>query len=394
MKRTLNIALLLVVVFMTTVASAQKVKLKKDLIFIDKKEIPIKFESTKDGAYTFIDVSTGKAFLKADYIYKKVTEDISFKWLELWQGEKVNVNEADMEFFSLTLNIKKAVVEFIFKGLHFFDEKGVVDYTKVDEFFSEKRERVAEKEYQEELESLKEEREESLREIAEDIADQEEEIAEQYTDEIERYKKEQIKVGNIHNRIGYVIDSEGEKWEGKLSIAYKHVADPVIPQTMINAEIIGLTGRKGKTLGLVMYDEESGYSSKIFRAKNQEYCVLKSESGKDVIFQGLNIMKNPKEINTDFDINTQKVDEDWYCEELYERNGIRLFWKNPNSDLLIKTDDRELAFKFILSNKVLNRKILEKYLNKCTLGDKIDTVDFTSVEKVKELINFYNNSCN
>ncbi|WP_299244564.1 hypothetical protein [uncultured Aquimarina sp.] len=406
MKRTLNIILLLVVIFMTTGVSAQKVKLKKGVVFIDKKEIPVKVVSEGKSVYSFVNLSNGETFLTTKYFERKITDTKYFRWLEVSKEGADFINEVDLEVFSWSMNVKKTVAEFVLKGLEFFDNQGVIDNAKIDDFFSEKRVRVAEREYegkiQRSIDSIKGVKEERARVISEDIARQQNELeqAKQANeDEIQKrikdYEQKNFIAGHVFNRDGYVVDENGEKFEGKLFWKHKYIPDPKIPQDRLASYIHGFPERDGKTVDVIMYDEEAGYSSKIIRAKKEGYFAYMPDKGDEVVYRGLNIMKLPKEmIPEKFDVDDQKVEKDRFCKERFRGEGISIYQEFPKKDLLIKSENRKLAFKFILSDKDLNRKILEKYLDKCTLGDKIDTVDFTSVQEVKELINFYNNSCN
>ena len=122
-------------------ASANKVKIKRDFIYIDKKKTPLRVEKDGSNTYVFTDSSSGEVFVTASYYFERIDEENDYQWLVMKRDGSPFENEVDLEYLSFTLSVKKAVAEFMMKKLGFFDAKGVLNQSKLDEFFAQKRER-------------------------------------------------------------------------------------------------------------------------------------------------------------------------------------------------------------------------------------------------------------
>ena len=131
--------------------SSQKVKVKKDVILIDKQETSLRIiESKADNntIYNFKDTATEETFLNVDFVSDQVNENTKYEWLVLSKEGADFKNEVDMEYVSFTLNYKKAIAEFLMKRMGFFDASGKVKKEVIDDYFSEKRERESKEEYE------------------------------------------------------------------------------------------------------------------------------------------------------------------------------------------------------------------------------------------------------
>jgi hypothetical protein len=120
-------------------ASANKVKIKRDFIYIDKKKTPLRVEKGDNNTYIFTDSDSGEIFVTASYKIERVDEETSFQWLVLQTDKSPFANEIDLEYLSFTLSVKKAITEFMLKRLAFFDTKGTVNKAKINEFFAQQR---------------------------------------------------------------------------------------------------------------------------------------------------------------------------------------------------------------------------------------------------------------
>ncbi|MEM9362397.1 MAG: hypothetical protein AAGA43_07175 [Bacteroidota bacterium] len=132
-------------------AYSQKVKVKKDVILIDKQETPLRVTENKienNTIYTFTDSGTGEVFLKVDYVLDEINESNKYEWLVLSKEGVDFENEVDMEYVSFTLNYRKAIAEFLMKRLNFFDASGQVNKDVISDYFSEERERESKEEYE------------------------------------------------------------------------------------------------------------------------------------------------------------------------------------------------------------------------------------------------------
>ncbi|TDF34662.1 hypothetical protein EYS14_23175 [Alteromonadaceae bacterium M269] len=141
--QSLTFAFIAALLFTPFDALANKVKIKRDFIYIDKKKTPLKVEKDDTDTYIFTDTSSGKVFVTASYLFERVDDENSFQWLVLKTDGSSYANEVDLEYISFTLSVKKAVTEFLMKRLGFFDAKGVVNQSKLDEYFSQQRVRAS-----------------------------------------------------------------------------------------------------------------------------------------------------------------------------------------------------------------------------------------------------------
>nr|WP_298995193.1 hypothetical protein [uncultured Allomuricauda sp.] len=131
-------------------AFAQKVKVKKDVIVIDKQETPLRVTENKvdnNTIYTFTDSATGEIFVTVDYFLDEVNESNKYEWLVLSKEGAAFENEVDMEYVSFTLNYRKAIAEFLMKRMNFFDASGKVNQDAIGDYFGQKRERESKEEY-------------------------------------------------------------------------------------------------------------------------------------------------------------------------------------------------------------------------------------------------------
>ena len=137
---------------------SQKVKVKKDVIVIDKQETPLKIEDERVGDevfYNFINTATNTTFVKVEYITEEVGEGDRYQWLVLSKEGIPFKNEVDMKYLSFTLSNKKAIAEFLMKELNFFDTQGRIDNDAIHQFFDKKRVRESKEEYEASVASAK-----------------------------------------------------------------------------------------------------------------------------------------------------------------------------------------------------------------------------------------------
>ncbi len=131
-------------------AYSQKVKVKKDVVLINKQETPLRVTENKvenNTLYEFKDTSTGEVFVTVDYVLDEINESTKYEWLVLSKEGVDFENEVDMEYLSFTLNYRKAIAEFLMKKLNFFDESGQLNQNAIGDYFSEERERESKEEY-------------------------------------------------------------------------------------------------------------------------------------------------------------------------------------------------------------------------------------------------------
>lgn len=143
---TSKILILLGILTFVFSASAQKIKIKKGVILIDKVEIPIKVESeyitTKGGIIgdfhhilTFSDVSTSNVFVIVEHIGKMMSPNgVKETWLEISDPSKEKTNSVDLD--RKFGGGKKGIVNHLMNKYQFFTIEGTVNQNKITEFFN------------------------------------------------------------------------------------------------------------------------------------------------------------------------------------------------------------------------------------------------------------------
>ncbi len=140
---TPKIILLFVAAFLAFSASAQKIKVKKGEILLDKNPVAklVKSEA-EDAAYKYSLTSMAdEVAVEFNYRNELVTlegKQSFYRWLSIKQPNGELVNEVDFKFLSFTMNTQKGIAEFLIKKLQFLNKEGI-NTSKVKEFFSEKR---------------------------------------------------------------------------------------------------------------------------------------------------------------------------------------------------------------------------------------------------------------
>lgn len=131
-------------IIMSCASSGQKIGLKNDILYIDKKETPIKvYHEYKDPddfyffhqEYRFFDSSRSTPFLIVDYKGVQVPgRPENVVWLEISDAERTKTNSVD--FKGGFISSKKHVIKDMINKYHFFNQSGVVDYSRISEFLA------------------------------------------------------------------------------------------------------------------------------------------------------------------------------------------------------------------------------------------------------------------
>ncbi|MDY8138710.1 hypothetical protein [Aquimarina sp. 2201CG5-10] len=505
--RTSKLIVSFLTLLITVSITAQKVKVKKNVILIDKKETPLRVE-VKEGIYNFLDSTTGEVFVTADYNLKKIDENTKFEWLVLKNKDSEHENEVDMKYLSFTLNMKKAIAEFLMKEQGFFDVSGAVDNDKIKEYFGEKRERASKEKYKklvtaanaaaeeyastaglginvdselkrifrgsipytsssvddrirnaDEIENMigayrfadpntivirdldnvkigtvtqdisgkvtivsqlltnpltyssryrfkatdkyatKEFMIEAVRYLhAKDIRlgrDAKKMVA-QANQEIraeaqENYEEAKANSSNIYDQLGYGIDDKGQRFEGKVTMLFEKIKNP----NEMGGNIATIGGDNvGNKVKVIYLNEKEKKKIKMLAAKKEtRFCVF-SADGSETCYQGVRIKSNGMLASGDaISIGGSGAQ---YLKEVLKSGKVTIYQGIPSNKYFIKTDKQEKAFNFEFGSLIKEEKKIAKlneYLG-CSYGDgTYDEASFQDLENIKELINFYNNSC-
>lgn len=150
MKRFVRFSLLiLTVLLISTEVLAQKIKIKKDYLYIDKHKTPITIDIKHKSVdnmgdfhqiYTFTDTSSGRVFLYVDYKGYLIpgievsSVDGKLSWLEISNANRSKTNSVDFE--GGLFSSKKKIILALLNEYQLFNHNGVVDYQKINEFMT------------------------------------------------------------------------------------------------------------------------------------------------------------------------------------------------------------------------------------------------------------------
>ena len=485
-----NILIAVLLVF-SVALNAQKVKVKKGVILIDKGETPLRVD-LKGSDYVFTDTATNKVFATVNLESYKVDENKTFEWLIVKSEDSPNVNEVDMKYLSFTLNTRKAIAEFLMKELGFFDESGALDNNKITTFFSEKRERASKAEFDALVTTAKESAAEykateglniyvdpELKEITrkgdkigtyrfadaktliirdldtykigtitqdfsgnvtvdsklltnsityntknkfsatdkystkdfvieavrrmhvrglelghsakENLAKANEEAL---AEAIKNYEEAKANSANIYDELGYGIDDKGERYEGKVTMLFEDLKDP---REATGGTIVNLDGNEiGKKVSIIYLNEKDKKRTKTLTAKKgSRFCVF-DKDGNETCYQGVRIKSNGLLAGSGDELSIGGAGG-IFMKEVFKEGKGTIYQEFPSKKYYIKVDGQEKVFDFTFGSLIKEEKKIAKlkqYLNGCDYGDgTYDEAGFLDIEKVKELINFYNNSC-
>lgn len=145
MKNSLGFALLaLSVLLSTSLSCAQKVKIKDEVVYIDKQKTPLKLDVEHKSVeymgdfhqiYKFSDSAKDDVFLLVEYKGVKIPGvNGKYGWLEISDGSKSKINSVDFEG-GLFSSKQEIVLELINK-YQFFNRQGVIDRQKIADFMA------------------------------------------------------------------------------------------------------------------------------------------------------------------------------------------------------------------------------------------------------------------
>jgi len=142
MKTIIKIALLLFVVNLYS----QKVKIKKEIVLIEKKEVCKLIEKEKN--HYKLQSLEGKEVLDFEFesnTIETLEGDKQFDFLKFKNNEQVYYSDYDLSGIKMSFSGKKTLVRYLIKKSQFLNKDGI-NYTKIEDFFSKPRPRNREME--------------------------------------------------------------------------------------------------------------------------------------------------------------------------------------------------------------------------------------------------------
>lgn len=117
--------------------NAQKIKVKKDQVLLDKSPIAV-FEDL-GSTYNYANVGDKEnPIFTVDYNFLKISESVTKRWLVISDINKTKSTQVELEYLSFTLNNKKAISELLFKKYKILTSSGI-DETALIDFLSVER---------------------------------------------------------------------------------------------------------------------------------------------------------------------------------------------------------------------------------------------------------------
>lgn len=213
------------------------------------------------------------------------------------------------------------------------------------------------------------------------------------TQAIKKYKARKLISPNIYGKPGYVIDDEGEKWEGKVSINFEELIDPEKNESAVFKNVVEIGGnpKYGKEVQIEYINEKGKTKSKVFKSSRETEFYI-TDGMEEIVYKGFKT--NVDGFDAALSATTLNFNYSSFYLILSESEEIVGF-KNPLTNSKgIKTKVQDRGFNFITSNPERNFEKLKKYLEDCSsLPDTFKNLDYTKPESVNNLIEYYKSSC-
>lgn len=121
--------------------SSQDIKIKKDVILFDNKEVAILKKSGEDYIYSSLD---GKKQFTAKYRDLAESDAVLYQWLEVSNSDNSKTTEIPYEILQTSFNSSKIITRLLASKYGLIDGNGI-NQSKIIEFFNQERERLSEK---------------------------------------------------------------------------------------------------------------------------------------------------------------------------------------------------------------------------------------------------------
>jgi len=203
---------------------------------------------------------------------------------------------------------------------------------------------------------------------------------------IAEYESKLKNNSNIIDKKGYVINKNGKKTSGGVTMIFEKITDP-------REKINGIDlGEKGCKYAKINYINDKGDEvKKEFNAKNAIIHIYNDDDS-TTIYKGFKKVEKDKTLSVDSNMN-DILNRIFYSEVIYSNDKIELF-KNPinSKEFGIKTAVQKNSYHFV-TNKERNFNNIKRYL-KCEFPDDFKNLDYQNETALLKLIEFYNNCSN
>jgi hypothetical protein len=485
----LKLIVRLLILFFYVSLSAQKIKIKKDVVLLDKTPIASLKEVGKTFKYANIGDESNIRFI-AELKFLKINESISKNWVLVSNADNSKSTEIELEFLTFTLSSKKAIATMLHQKYEILTASGI-DETRLDEFLSEERPNLTQeyqdllkqevaksneiekaiansnvkiKSYKSEiyngneligtytrdkklgiiniydldankvaiatvssfgdvdiklpfknLESQYKTRHSSstttieglIKEIVVRINTQGVGLGHQIVNERkilseakaikanDDFNKSKLLSSNLYDVKGYAIDGKGKRYEGEIEMIFEDIKDPNDP--LSRGTIVNLGSGLGKTVRVKYINDKDKIKYKALTAKSGASFTVFDAEGNETLYKGIRVKSNGLLASAGssdaLSIGGAKI---FYMKQVIANDKLAVYQEFPSNKYYIKLNKEEKAFDFEFGALIKEPKKIQKvkaYFG-CDLGiTEYNEESFLSLDKIEELINFYNNSC-
>ena len=191
---------------------------------------------------------------------------------------------------------------------------------------------------------------------------------------------------NLYDVEGYVVDKDGTKYEGTITMIWEYIPTPDNPTGTMNVNI----GNSwvGKEVKIDYINEKEKSRDEKFKSIDNISFFVKNGDDPERHYKGISLLSESSKSGDQLIITSQ------FYEIIEENDKIAIFRHPQNKETGILLKGR--SYGFILYNNEGNFKRfsnLEQYLS-CKLPEEVKFLDYSNISNVKKVFDNYNNSCN
>lgn len=188
---------------------------------------------------------------------------------------------------------------------------------------------------------------------------------------------------NIYKQKGYIIDKDGKKISGSVSIFFESYYDP---RSKIEYE----NEKKGANFIRVHFIDGNGEEAYKSIEQKEAVAYLVNEGKPHTKYMRFKTQRT-KTLNSDTSLRNL-LNSSKYYEVIYEGDMITVF-KNPMNENQYGFQKRgDKKSKLLVNNNIRNYNILVDYL-KCKLPSEFKDLNFKDKSDLMKIVEYYTNSC-
>jgi len=209
------------------------------------------------------------------------------------------------------------------------------------------------------------------------------------------YETQKANSSNIYSKKGYLIDKDGKKWEGNLTIEFEKIVNPNASSD--GGNIVSLDGSGDTKFGkevVVSYLNEKGKTRfKTFNSKDEEVAFVINEDGSETKFEGIKISPDDA-LDVIATSGRLSFNYSGFYEIVSEDETAKILRNQQYKGLGIKLLKEEKGYFFDGKLGTKRAEKLIKYLTGCSdLPIEIKKLKFSEISEVEQLLTYYKDSC-